>query len=225
MTSLSTFINPLLVATALLGVAACKHTDAGAPGSRELTMRNSVQMVRLPYTIGQEEDQTDDLSDKTKQGLNQFLASIQAGYGDTLILDGPAASTTRVERIATFIRERGLVFAGMAPMGPEPKDGSIVLYVERYRAITPDCGGWEEETDNNRRNNDSAHFGCATATNLGLMVADPRDLIAGHGSGNSTAAAVGAVYTPPQKGTAAPSMTLSFKGMSGVSQSPAGSGQ
>ena len=47
--------------------------------------------------------------------------------------------------------------------------------------VAPDCPDWRQSPEHNFSNHDSANFGCATEVNLGLMVADPRDLA--HGTG------------------------------------------
>lgn len=213
-------LKSLMLGLGLISTAACQHTDVGTPSPHETTMRNSVQMVRLPFEVQKEEDDTDSLSMKTELALSAFLVSVQAGYGDTILLDGPSVSPYRITALSDFIRARGLLFAGNVPVGPTPKNGSVILYVERHKVITPDCGGWQTEINNQQRNNDSAHFGCSTATNLGLMVANPRDLISGHSTGNSTASAVGAIYTPSPQ-SSGPTMTLSLEGLGNLPQANA----
>ncbi|MFC3052502.1 CpaD family pilus assembly lipoprotein [Kordiimonas pumila] len=212
MVHLGNILKVAAVGLALIPVTACQHTSVGTPSPFEQEMRNTVQMVRLPYSVAVEEDATTGLSPKTEREIASFLASVQAGYGDVVLLDGPSTSPHRITAIADFIKARGLAFAGTATMGPAPETGVVILYVERYRVITPDCGGWEAEVSNQQRNNDSANLGCANTTNLGLMVANPRDLVSGASTGNSTTSAVGAIYNPAPQ-TSGPTMTLSLDGM------------
>lgn len=47
--------------------------------------------------------------------------------------------------------------------------------------IPPDCPDWRKSPVHNYSNARHANFGCATEVNLGLMVADPRDLERGTG--------------------------------------------
>lgn len=190
-----------LLKTALLGLAmtsigACQHTETGSSAAPQV-MRNTVQMVRLPFEVTAELDGTDSLSSVTIANINGFLSSVEVGYGDILMLDGPEVSGNRVAAIASLIKARGLVYGGAGAFGPTPKDGSVILYVERYLVTPPNCNYWPHETSVNTRNNDSAFHGCASTINLGLMVADPRDLVSGRSSGNSTAAAVSAVNPTP----------------------------
>ncbi|NVJ97058.1 MAG: hypothetical protein HWE25_02835 [Alphaproteobacteria bacterium] len=223
---------PALLKTALIGMgfmslAACQHTDTSSATRPETTLRNSVQMVRLPFEIRAEDDGTATPSGATLAQIGAFLASVNAGYGDVLMLDAGNVAPARLAALQDFIRARGLAFGGNAAMGATPTEGSVMLYLERYVVTTPNCGTWPAENGNNRRNNPSAHFGCADTTNLGLMVANPRDLIAGQGNGNSTAAAVGAIYTPAPSSAPAPgNMTLSLEGMTMTAPVPnTGGGQ
>jgi len=197
----------------LLGLGACQHTDAGTTASPQV-MRNTVHMVRLPLEIQAEPDGTDSLSNVSINKIHSFLMSIEAGYGDVLMLDAPSASPDRIKAIETMIKGRGLVYAGIGAYGEAPEDGSVILYVERYQVIPPNCNYWPVETSGNQRNNDSPFHGCANTINLGLMVADPRDLVAGRSNGNSTAAAVRAVNpNPPKAGSSSANPLNMFQQM------------
>jgi pilus assembly protein CpaD len=55
----------------------------------------------------------------------------------------------------------------------------IVIKVERYVVTPPNCPDWTKSPTENHDNTVASNFGCATTTNLGLMVADPRDLVVG----------------------------------------------
>ncbi|HEX9489010.1 MAG TPA: CpaD family pilus assembly lipoprotein, partial [Stellaceae bacterium] len=47
----------------------------------------------------------------------------------------------------------------------------------------PDCPNWSKPASGDHSNTLPSNFGCADATNLGLMVADPRDLVLGRSLG------------------------------------------
>ncbi|MGQ0663783.1 MAG: CpaD family pilus assembly protein [Pseudomonadota bacterium] len=53
----------------------------------------------------------------------------------------------------------------------------VVLRFDRYTAQLPTCGDWSAPTHRDPYNMVHANFGCATQRNIGLMVADPADLI------------------------------------------------
>lgn len=208
-----------LVLAAGLMAAACQTGSITEPAVSETVLRNEVKMVRLPFSIRKEEDGTATPSGYTLAGVNLFLRSVEAGHADVILFDAPNVPQERIDDLAKYIRDRGLTYGGVATLGAEPAEGDITLYVERHVVIPPNCGFWRAETSGNRKNNASAHYGCASMANLGLMVANPRDLIAGQGSGNSTASAVGAIYSPaPQP--SGPTITMSLDGLANTAPPP-----
>ena len=56
-----------------------------------------------------------------------------------------------------------------------------VIHITFAEAVLPDCPDWRKASNHNYSNTSQANFGCANETNLGLMVADPRDLQRGTG--------------------------------------------
>jgi pilus assembly protein CpaD len=186
----------------LITLAACQHTGVSTRSPEQNVIRNSVQMVRLPLVIQGETDGTDTLSSVTEASIKNFLQSVGAGYGDIIMLDAPDASSTRVKAIEAMIVQTGLAYGGTSVLGAKPQQGAVMLYVERYTVQSPNCNYWPEVTSNQDRNNNSSFHGCATTINLGLMVANPRDLVGGSYSGTDTRTAVSAIYTPPTKGGA-----------------------
>jgi type IV pilus biogenesis protein CpaD/CtpE len=64
----------------------------------------------------------------------------------------------------------------------------------RYMVTLPDCPNWSQYPASDFTNAKSSNFGCATASNLGLMVANPADLVAGrelaHADGTPAVSAV-----------------------------------
>lgn len=202
---------PLVLGLGLMA-AACQHTAVTEPAISETVKRNEVKMVRLPFKVKAEDDGTSTPSNYTLAGINLFLRSVSAGHADVILLDAPAVDQPRIDAVADHIRNAGLIYGGVSTLGAEPAKGEIMLYVERHIVIPPNCGNWRAETSNNDRNNSSSHHGCAIMANLGMMIANPRDLIAGQNGGNSTAAAVGALYSPTPQSTG-PTMTLSLDGL------------
>lgn len=210
-----TFVRTLSVLAIGLGLSACQTTALTGPTPSETIMRNEVKMVRLPFIIKAEEDGTATPSPYTVGSINAFLRSINAGHGDVIMLDTPdGMASARVDAIAAHFRTAGLVYGGTSTLGAKPAAGTITMYVERYTVTPPNCGNWTAEQTISQKNNPSAHHGCTSMASLGLMVANPRDLIAGENGGNSTAAAVGAIYSPAPTPTG-PTMTLSVQGLPG----------
>ena len=57
----------------------------------------------------------------------------------------------------------------------------IHVTVEQYAVTLPACPDFTSSISDNHNNQVHSNWGCATATNLGLMVANPEDLISGRG--------------------------------------------
>lgn len=55
----------------------------------------------------------------------------------------------------------------------------IVIVVERFVVITPSCANFLEQIGNASQAYNSSNFGCSTEANLGLMIANPQDLLRG----------------------------------------------
>ncbi len=196
MTNQAKILKTAFLGLGLLGLTACQHTDVATPSPLEANMRNSVQMIRLPYEIKSEDDGTSTPSGATYSGIQSFLKAANVTYGDVLMLDRGNASDDRLGAIEDYIKSQGYTYGGTATLGGLPSEGSVMLYLERYVVTTPNCGEWAAETSNNDRNNPSSFHGCSITANLGLMVANPRDLIAGQSGPGITATAVDHLIGP-----------------------------
>lgn len=53
----------------------------------------------------------------------------------------------------------------------------VTVSYERYEAVLPTCGDWTSSPSYNPYNDVSSNFGCALQRDVGLMVADPADLV------------------------------------------------
>lgn len=59
------------------------------------------------------------------------------------------------------------------------KGSVVVIVVERFVVITPSCSNFSEQIGDANQAYNSSNFGCSTEANLGMMIADPRDLLRG----------------------------------------------
>ena len=64
-----------------------------------------------------------------------------------------------------------------------PVGEAVKVIVRRYVVTLPGCPDWTGRPGISYDNAASSNFGCATAVNLGLMVADPGDIVAGRHPG------------------------------------------
>lgn len=72
-----------------------------------------------------------------------------------------------------------------------PESG-VVLTIERYVVIPPSCGDFSQPIGDAQQAYAHSNHGCADVANLGLMIANPRDLAMGRTLGDSDGAVLAA---------------------------------
>jgi pilus biogenesis lipoprotein CpaD len=136
--------------------------------------------------------------------LLTFLQTVQPSPQDSLRLEGHAderatelynleLAAHRAERVQTFLDDTGYAdltvtttalgeaLPAVPSTGPAAwqLNRRVEVVLERYLVTLPACPDWSRESGTDFDNLPSSNFGCATAANLGLMVAEPRDLVRG----------------------------------------------
>ncbi len=128
------------------------------------------------------------LSDTERGAVAGFLAAEEVEPGERVTLEAPSAGPAETDRIAqrlaslrSVLEEQGVSVA-MAPpaapgtLGPD----QIRLIASRATAVNPDCPGYNEPVSSfDRFGRPNMNLGCSNEINLGLMVADPNDLVRG----------------------------------------------
>ena len=145
-------MRPLPLALILL-LGACNTPD---PSPAESPKAPRVQFVQMRHPIGPD--------------LTAFLARIEAGYGDRIVVR--ARSAAEGEALAQGLLRQGLRAQVLV-------DPAHEVVVARHVVTPPDCPDWTRSGAADFTTQAATNFGCATATNLGLMVADPGDLVRG----------------------------------------------
>jgi pilus assembly protein CpaD len=166
--------------TLVLALAACvpgvaEYTKTEAP----TTLR--VDGARSPVTV------------IFARGSDRLVAG-QAGRLAQLVQDGDIRPADRVEiaaaggeglaqrRFAALARtllRYGIVADGRSIAGVPPDRAVIVI--GHYSVTLPACPNWSKSPATDFTNEASSNFGCASAVNLGMMVASPADLVSGSG--------------------------------------------
>lgn len=121
------------------------------------------------------------MTDEERHALNLMVADYKdRGQAPlTVILGGSGLNQDELaEDIRSSAVANGLakseVLVGVDPsLRPEEVQVSFVSYT----AVLPECGYWHEESYVNFENANTDNFGCASQHNLGLMLADPSDLV------------------------------------------------
>jgi pilus assembly protein CpaD len=168
-----------------------------------------------------------------RQRLDAFLARLEAGYGDRFYVvagqgrrgEPKQAAARLAERrrqaVMAFLELRKLrvlplhiEFGIDAPVGE-----AVKVIVRRYVVTLPGCPDWTGRPGISYGNAPSSNFGCATAVNLGLMVADPGDIVAGRHPGLMDGEFVARSIERYRKGETTP---LKGEGASTASAEPTG---
>jgi len=132
------------------------------------------------------------LSAGQRQGLERFLEQFPPESQQTaFVIAGPGSPALRERRIAAV---GSLLTANRRPWQPgafageaelPPADDEIAVIVDVTVVVLPPCPNWSDWPQYSFSNRPNANFGCATAINLGMQVADPNDLRSGRSPGLS----------------------------------------
>ncbi|MGH7124289.1 MAG: CpaD family pilus assembly lipoprotein, partial [Stellaceae bacterium] len=185
-------------------LAACD--SPGEWSAAEAPRQLRVDFQRLTHTAGFSASATQ-LAQNEQESLGAFLQTAQVTTDDPVYLEGPAGDRLSAQRISTLARnltQQGYSVATL-PAAPDavPRNALLVV-VERYVVTPPACPNWTKSQSGDHENAQNSNFGCSDATNLGLMVADPRDLVIGRDLGPAGAAQAGLAIQRYRDGKTSP---------------------
>lgn len=175
--------------SAVLAVGLAGLTSACASGWHEAysNKRNDVELVRLTHDV-QFAAGAEALSGSERAELDTFLAGINAGSGDEAWIDAGSdpLGAARSASIMKSLSARGIVAAkDNLAYGAAPQADELRLVIGRYVVTPPECPDWRKPSDKDFDNTLSSNYGCSTQTNLGMMVANPHDLLEGRTFGGA----------------------------------------
>ena len=187
------------------GNPALGWTEASSP--KELEVNRAT--YRHPVRFATDSAEVDAIE---QDRLLRFLATIDPTEQDTVRIEGHAderagdlynlgLSARRAARVLDFLRAHGLSTVEMRPAAygeqvpaapgstPESLQANrrVEVVIDRYAVVLPPCPDWSMESGRDYANLPHTNLGCATRTNLGLMIADPRDLEHGRDLGPADA--------------------------------------
>lgn len=180
--SLMPHLRRLACALALIAVAGCNYPDSAR------TLDQTDYRARYPIGVKSEVVAAEfrgnggAMTADELARLREFVAAyIDRGQKPLTILTGGSGHAHQA--LAEVIRETAIA-QGLARsevlVGVDPAQSGEIVTASfiSYTAIVPECGYWYQESYSNASNANSVNFGCATQRNLGLMVANPSDLLA-----------------------------------------------
>jgi pilus assembly protein CpaD len=89
----------------------------------------------------------------------------------------PYLARQRIASIDSVLLRYGIVV--VADQLPNLPSNGALIEVGRTLVTLPPCPNWSKPTGTDFGNQPSSNFGCATETDLGMMVANPSDLASG----------------------------------------------
>ena len=212
-----------IVASAALQACAPPGSDwTSSEAPRELR----VDFQRLTHTASFVPG-TAQLDRGEEQGLMAFLAVSQSNPDDPVLLEAPAddkASNQRISALARTLSRKGFAVATLPPARDVIPPNALLVVVERYTVTPPDCPNWTKSPAEDHDNMPSSNFGCANLTNLGYMVADPRDLVHGRQLGPADADAWSLAIQRYREGKTTALPALNAASTYSATQGPGGSG-
>jgi len=166
----------LLTLALTLGVGACapvtSYTDAEAP--KHLSLDTATTQLDLRFAPG-----TASLSPVDAARLRRLAASGRIAPGDRVMIataGPPHLAEARAGAVLKVLQSYGIAAVATTANMP-PNHG--VIEVTRTLVTLPPCPNWSKRPNADFDNQPSSNFGCATETNLGMMVANPTDLASG----------------------------------------------
>jgi pilus assembly protein CpaD len=177
-----------LVLTALAVASGCTP-DTARWSQVEAPKDNKINFVTATHAVHFAAD-SDALAPGEAQALTQFLTGEEAGFGSQVTIDTgpprgvPAAdelTAKRAEVVSGLLRRLNMPGESAKRPSVEAALGhdEVIVAVGRYVVTPPVCPDWRKPDDGDYTNTPSSNFGCATTTSLGLMVANPADLLRG----------------------------------------------
>jgi pilus assembly protein CpaD len=156
-----------------LAFAGCvtDYTKSEAPNN--LTVDGAERRVELSFVPGSARLAPADAIDRLVA-----IGEIRPSDRVTIAAAGyPALAEQRTAVISRELLRYGIV-ADALPLETVPANHAIIG-IGRYTVTLPPCPNWSSSPGAEYTNAYYSNWGCAAATNLGLMVANPADLVSG----------------------------------------------
>ncbi|MBB5984354.1 CpaD family pilus assembly protein [Sphingobium lignivorans] len=140
-----------------------------------------VERTDFVFDVTGESDGTLGSADRSR--LNAWFSALRLGYGDHVSLASAGGSLALRDAVGEVVGRYGLLVEGDAPVtAGEAPAGGVRVVVSRSTASVPGCPSWRDKAEADFVGGLSDNYGCAAASNLAAMVADPRDLVEGRAS-------------------------------------------
>jgi pilus assembly protein CpaD len=172
--------------TTMLALAACQPlvTDEDM-GQLDVAKPIHVERVRVQYDAAFEPGKAELPHDQALR-LEAFLDQAAIRPNDSVFIASPPGdpmAAARTKRIAALLAQRSVSVLPIAAPPSGVASDHLLILVDRYVATPPACPDWSGSPMTGHDNEPGSNFGCADATDLAEMVANPRDLETGRALG------------------------------------------
>ena len=192
----TTIFLPPLFAIATLLVMACSSSGTPPP-TVEVVKVNTIGFVTMTHQVHFAPGSATFSIDESR-ALSDFIARVALDYGDQVTISARPAngasaldtlSAQRAASVAIEMRRTHLVEIQVRPSNAnvESLPDAVAISVGRYVVTGPKCSDRSKPDAADDADMPAGNYGCATATNLGAMVANPADLIRGTPAGAADA--------------------------------------
>jgi len=184
----------VMVALFGIGLGGCLPINEWHPS--ESDRRGSVDVVKMDHEVRFSDDAAN-LSAEERGRLDQFIDTVDLGYGDTVTVAmmGDATMTRRrAQLVRSHLAARRISSQLVARQPGDGVEDAVAVSVSRHVVTPPQCPDWTKNATQDIYTESASNFGCATAHALSVMAANPRDLVQGRppGPGDGEALALGA---------------------------------
>jgi pilus assembly protein CpaD len=165
----------LAVPPMLLMLAACAAEYSKTEAPAQLRVDGAGSRFEVAFVGG-----SDRLSSSDVARLDRMVLAGNIRPSDLVEIGAagpPGLAERRAQAISRELLRYGIVTHTLV-LDAVPANHAIVS-IGRYAVTFPDCPNWSQPPNADFTNAYSSYWGCSTATNLGLMVANPADLVSG----------------------------------------------
>jgi pilus assembly protein CpaD len=192
----------------MLGLSACAAEYSKSEAPDALRVDGAESRRELAFAAG-----SANLSPSELRKIDGWVLSGGIRPADRVAIAAAGPPGLAAQRAAAISREllRYSIVAQTTALDKVPANHAIVS-VGRFAVTLPDCPNWSESLSYDFTNAFTSNYGCANATNLGLMVASPADLVSPRPSTGTNAQVTGNAMQryltdrvkPPPQPTATP---------------------
>ena len=168
------YLRPV-VPPVLLVFAGCAAEYSKTEAPAQLRVDGADTRLEIAFAGG-----SDRLSSSEAARLDRMVLAGGIRPADRVVIGAggpPALAERRAAAISRELMRYGITTQRLA-LDAVPANRAVVS-IGRYAVTLPTCPNWSQSPAADFTNAVSSYYGCASATNLGLMVASPGDLVSG----------------------------------------------